>query len=77
MRPQDRYDYNRNARALIWRVGTISAVDTTANRMTVQLPDGLLLTNVLILTSVITLTVGARVAVVYDRGHAIALGNPK
>lgn len=76
VRPQDEYPFDRAARSLIWRVGTIAAVSGDGKRLTVTLPGGAL-TNVMVLTSVTNVAVGASVVVVFDRGNAVAIGNPK
>ena len=71
-RPQDQYPYDRNARAAIWRTGTIVSVSGDGTRLTVDTPGGQI-TNVMFLTSVVT-TVGARVVVLLDRDTALAIG---
>ena len=71
VRPEDEYPYDRNQRALIWRVGTI--VSATATRLVVDVAGGQL-TNVMMLKAVDVTTAGTKVMVVSDRGKAVAIG---
>jgi len=71
VRPEDEYPYDRNQRALIWRVGTI--VSATTTRLVVDVPGGQL-TNVMMLKAVDVTTAGTKVAIVFDRGNAVAIG---
>lgn len=72
-RPQDAYPYDRNARAAIRRIGIITAVSGDGKRLTVTVAGGGSIPNVMLTTNV-TATIGARVAIVYDRDTALAIG---
>lgn len=75
-RPQDAYPHERDARTAVWRVATIVSVSGDGKRLTVSVPGGGQLSNVM-MTADVTATVGARVAVMYDQDTALAFGMMK
>lgn len=68
-RPQDAYPFDRNARSVILRVGTVAAVGTST--VDVDMPGGTRLTGV---PSTFTPKVGAQIVVLLDRDNALAIG---
>ena len=71
MRPEDEYPYDRNARALVSRVGTVTALNGT--KVSVAIPGGTL-TDVDTLRAPIAYAVNQRVLILLDRNTAIVVG---
>ena len=71
MRPEDSYQFERNVRAVVFRIGTVAAVGSST--LDVDVPGGRL-TGV---ATTFTPMVGARVVVQLDRDKALAVGPVK